>query len=62
MRCYLFAEGDIAAIEELVAADDEAAIDDARALFRAGGERYDGFEVTDGERVVYRYFGNLEEV
>jgi hypothetical protein len=57
MRCFFMQGGHIAAVELLEnAADDDAAIRQSRAMFvsriRLG---FDGFEVWDRARRVYRY-------
>ena len=57
MRCYFMKGGHIAAVELLDGKpDDDSAIDMARALFNARSrEHFDGFEIWDGKRVVFRY-------
>jgi len=55
MRCYLFRSGHIAAVETLKDGSDEALIEQARALFEKRERDYQGFEVWDCARFVYRY-------
>lgn len=55
MRCYLLRKGHIAAVEVLNVASDEAAIAQARAVFEARKTDYEGFEVWERARFVYRY-------
>lgn len=55
MRCYLFRRGHIAAVETLKAGTDEALVEQARALFDKRGPDYEGFEVWDCARFVYRH-------
>jgi len=56
MRCYLLRKGQFAAVELLSGESDQAAVDQAQALFTESKNDFiDGFEVWDGERFVYRY-------
>ena len=57
MRCYLMRGGHIAAVELVdQASDDGVAISQAVAIFVARmPEDYEGFEIWDHKRVVYRY-------
>lgn len=56
MRCYFMRDGHNAAVEVLRSAtDDQAAIQEARALFAARRDRFSGFEVWDRARFLYRY-------
>lgn len=55
MRCYLFRGGHIAAVETLKEGSDEALVEQARALFENSERDYQGFEVWDRARFVYRY-------
>ncbi len=62
MRCYFLRDGHIAAVEVLsdVSGDDDA-IKQACVLYVARlRESFDGFEVWDGARKLYRY-PELEE-
>jgi hypothetical protein len=56
MRCYFMRYGDIVAAEALTGKSDEAAIEQARALFaaRMSTDPVDGFEVWDRTRVIAR--------
>lgn len=54
MRCYLFRNGHIAAVEMLTAASDEALVAQAREIFAKRETNYDGFEVWDRARLIYR--------
>jgi hypothetical protein len=53
-RCYLFRRGHIAAVEILDAGSDDAVIRQARAVFAKRKNEFDGFEVWDRTRFVYR--------
>ena len=55
MRCYFFRGGHIAAVETLKEGSDEALVEQARALFEKREREYQGFEVWDCARFVYRY-------
>lgn len=55
MRCYLVRKGHIAAVEVLDGASDEAVIEKARAIFEERKTDYEGFEVWEGPKFVYRY-------
>jgi len=55
MRCYLFRRGHIAAVEMLKDGSDETIVGEARALFDKRERDYEGFEVWDCARFVYRY-------
>lgn len=55
MRCYLIRKGHIAAVEVLGAGPDEALVEQARALFEKRESEFEGFEVWDCARFVYRY-------
>jgi hypothetical protein len=55
MRCYLMNDGHIAAVEVLEdAPDDAAAIREATAIFLGCASQYQGFELWDDGRLVYR--------
>jgi len=56
VRCYLMRKGHIAAVEVLNGESDEAVVEQARAVFeeRKGEKKYDGFEVWERARFVYR--------
>lgn len=54
MRCYLMRRGHIAAVEVLDGASDRAIIEQARAIFEERKTDYEGFEVWDCARFVYR--------
>lgn len=57
MRCYLLHNGHIGAVEVLDGASDQDIIDQAREVFdkRKREKDYDGFEVWERDRFVYRY-------
>lgn len=57
MRCYFMRNGHIAAVEVLEeGSDDKAAIKQGSALFVARlRQGFEGFEIWDRERVVFRY-------
>jgi hypothetical protein len=56
VRCYLTRDGHIVAVEMLdKASDDEAALLHATAIFVARMGEFEGFEIWDGSRVVYRF-------
>lgn len=57
MRCYFKTGARITSVEFLTAADDDARIAEARALFTEKGMPggADGFEVWDGKRFIYRF-------
>jgi hypothetical protein len=56
MRCYFMRGGRIAGVTFLKSAPDDALIEEARSAFEQqhAGQRFDGFEVWDGTRFVYR--------
>jgi|HubBroStandDraft_4_1064222.scaffolds.fasta_scaffold866907_1 hypothetical protein len=55
MRCYLMNDGHIAAVELLEnALDDASAIREATAIFIGRMGKFQGFEVWDQGRFVYR--------
>ena len=58
MRCYFVRLGHIADVEVLSAATDAEAIALAEAIFAQRAGRYDGFEVWDLGRCVFRYEGD----
>ena len=61
MRCYFMRDGHIAAVEVLTAGvSDAEAIEISRALFheREASGFYDGFEVWDQARHVYRFLSS----
>jgi hypothetical protein len=56
MRCYFVQSGHIADVEVLeLDGSDVDAIQQARGLFRERKERFEGFEVWDLARCVYRF-------
>lgn len=55
MRCYLFRSGHIAAVETLKEGSDDAVVDQARTFFENSERHYEGFEVWDCARFVYRH-------
>ena len=56
MRCYFMRGSKIANVQLLRAGSDDELIHEALAVFGQHAEHaYDGFEVWDGKRFVYRY-------
>ena len=55
MRCYFMRRGHIEAVEVLTVLSDEDAMEQCRQLFKERSERFEGFEVWDRNRYVYRY-------
>ncbi|HYL49409.1 MAG TPA: hypothetical protein VET84_08610 [Stellaceae bacterium] len=56
MRCYFMRDGHIGAVEILNVTNDDDAIAAARALFADRyGKAYEGFEVWDRARFIYRF-------
>ena len=55
MRCHLMRSGQIAAVEVLTNASDNAAIVQAEALFAKRKDAFMGFEVWDRTRLVHRH-------
>ncbi len=55
MRCYFFSGGHIKDAADLKAASDSAAINESHMLFKTAKSKYEGFEVWDCARVVYRH-------
>ncbi len=56
MRCYFMRGSSIANVEFLTEGSDEELIRQALSVFDEHSSRaYDGFEVWDGKRFVYRY-------
>ena len=58
MRCYFMRGDTIEGVTFLKSAPDQELIRQARTLFvaRAKAEQFDGFEVWDGNRFVYREY------
>ena len=55
MRCYLMRGGRIEGVTFLKSAPDDALIAEAKDIFAQRlGQNFDGFEVWDGTRFVYR--------
>ena len=55
MRCYFLRNNKIEGVELLSLGPDEALIQQAKALFQAhANQNYDGFEVWEARRLVYR--------
>jgi hypothetical protein len=63
MRCYLMRGGRIWAVEILEAGSSDASlIEQGKAQFdRRKGEGFDGFEVWDGARPLYRHHRHSAE-
>jgi hypothetical protein len=55
VRCYFMRNGHIGAVEVLTDASDEVAIKKAEALFEKRSKDFEGFEVWDRARFVYRH-------
>ena len=55
MRCYLYRAGHIVAVEILAAGSDDALIQQARAAFEPRKHEFDGFEIWDRARFIYRF-------
>lgn len=56
MRCYLMRRGGIAGVEFLTQGPDESLIEQAKRHFeRRSVDGFDGFEVWEGARCVYRH-------
>ena len=55
MRCYFMRGGHIAAVEELPGLADEEAVAKAHALFLERNHLFEGFEVWDRTRVLFRH-------
>jgi hypothetical protein len=55
MRCYFMRGGRIEGVTFLKSGPDDALIEEARSVFaQRAGQHFDGFEVWDGTRFVYR--------
>lgn len=55
MRCYFMRGGRIEGVTFLKSGPDDALIKEARSVFgQHAGQQFDGFEVWDGTRFVYR--------
>jgi hypothetical protein len=55
MRCYFMRAGRIAGVTFLKSASDDALIQEAKRAFElTANQGFDGFEVWDGTRFVYR--------
>ena len=55
MRCYFMRAGRIAGVTFLKSGSDDALIHEAeRAFEQAANQLFDGFEVWDGTRFIYR--------
>jgi hypothetical protein len=58
MRCYFMRRGRIEGVTFLKSGPDDALIKEARTAFEQhAGQHFDGFEVWDGTRFVYRSDG-----
>ena len=55
MRCYFLSEGHIVSVEELTGRSDEAAVAKAHELCAERKALYEGFEVWECKRVVFRH-------
>jgi hypothetical protein len=55
MRCYFVRGGHIAAVEILDVKSDEEAVEKCAALFEELKSKFDGFEVWDRGRAVFRH-------
>ena len=55
MRCYFTRGGRIEGVTFLRSGPDDALIEEAKSAFaQQAGQQFDGFEVWDGTRFVYR--------
>ena len=55
MRCYFMRGGRIEGVTFLRSGPDDALIEEAKSAFaHQAGQQFDGFEVWDGTRFVYR--------
>ena len=55
MRCYFMRSGRIQGITFLKSGlDDARMVEEARSVFEHAGQQFDGFEVWEGTRFVYR--------
>jgi len=55
MRCYFMRGGRIEGVTFLKSGPDAALVEEAKSLFaQQAGQQFDGFEVWDGTRFVYR--------
>ena len=63
MRCYLMRKGRIAAVEFLASGTDRALAEEAEAIFAEKSKNlgWDGFEVWDGPRFVYRHPPDIDD-
>jgi hypothetical protein len=55
MRCYFLKAGHIVAVEELTGLLDEAAVAKAHELYAKRKTAYEGFEVWERARFVFRH-------
>ncbi len=55
MRCYFLSGGHIVSVEELTGLSDEAAVAKAHELYAERKALYEGFEVWERTRVVFRH-------
>jgi hypothetical protein len=55
MRCYFVRAGHIAAVEMLTGLSDKDAIAKAHSLFSERKTQFDGFEVWDQTRFLFRH-------
>jgi hypothetical protein len=58
MRCYFLIDGHIAGVEMLTGLSDRDAVTKARLLFSGRRIPFDGYEVWDQTRFVFRYPNN----
>ena len=55
MRCYFMRSGRIEGVTLLKSGPDAALVEEAKSVFaQQAGQQFDGFEVWDGTRFVYR--------
>ena len=55
MRCYFMRDGHIASVEALDVRSDAEAIEKSKAFFAEHAERFESFEIWDGDRVILRH-------
>lgn len=61
MRCFFFKDGHVASVEEMLGFTSEEALARARVLLEERKNRFDGFEVWDGARMLHRFPGSVSQ-
>lgn len=59
MRCYFVYNDHFRSVEILTETSDQAAILEARELFEERKDDFEGFEVWDSKRLVYKHPGPM---